>query len=142
MKCDHTYQSRRERPKIKCDHTGSIEGGRRRKRKRNQARRTRQSSGGGTEWKTLEQYLKSRRQSPHLTCHLPLHLVFYTSISVFLRFCRAGIRYLIDCRRPSWKGGKKRGSPLRVNLLVLVCSLSSHRHSYIGFILSSRFIDS
>jgi hypothetical protein len=30
----------------------------------------------------------------------------------------------------------------RVNLLVLVCSLSSHRHSYIGFIFSSRFIDS
>ncbi len=30
----------------------------------------------------------------------------------------------------------------RVNLFVLVCSLSSHRHSYIGFIFSSRFIDS
>ncbi len=30
----------------------------------------------------------------------------------------------------------------RVNLLVLVCSLSSHRHSYICFICNSRFIDS
>ena len=30
----------------------------------------------------------------------------------------------------------------RVNSLVLVCSLSSHRHSYIGLIFSSRFIDS
>ncbi len=28
------------------------------------------------------------------------------------------------------------------NFLVLVCSLSSHRHSYIDFIFSSRFIDS
>jgi hypothetical protein len=27
-------------------------------------------------------------------------------------------------------------------ITVLVCSLSSHRHSYIGFIFSSRFIDS
>jgi hypothetical protein len=30
----------------------------------------------------------------------------------------------------------------RVNSLVLVCSLSSHRHSYIHLIFSSRFIDS
>ncbi len=30
----------------------------------------------------------------------------------------------------------------RVNILFLVCSLSAHRHSYIGFIFSSRFIDS
>ncbi len=30
----------------------------------------------------------------------------------------------------------------RVNSLALVCSLSSHRHSYIGLIFSSRFIDS
>ncbi len=30
----------------------------------------------------------------------------------------------------------------RVNLFVLVCSLSSHRHSYIPLIFSSRFIDS
>ncbi len=30
----------------------------------------------------------------------------------------------------------------RVNSLFLVCSLSSHRHSYIGLIFSSRFIDS
>ncbi len=29
----------------------------------------------------------------------------------------------------------------RVNLLVLVCSLSLHRHSYIGFICNTRFID-
>ena len=30
----------------------------------------------------------------------------------------------------------------RVNSLVLVCSLSSHRHSYISFVFKSRFIDS
>ncbi len=30
----------------------------------------------------------------------------------------------------------------RVNSLVLVCSLSHHRHSYIHLIFSSRFIDS
>ena len=33
-------------------------------------------------------------------------------------------------------------SARRVNSLVLVCSLSSHRHSYIPLIFSSRFIDS
>jgi hypothetical protein len=32
--------------------------------------------------------------------------------------------------------------PRRVTSLVLVCSLSSHRHSYIDFIFRSRFIDS
>jgi hypothetical protein len=30
----------------------------------------------------------------------------------------------------------------RVNSLLLVCSLSSHRHSYIPLIFGSRFIDS
>ena len=30
----------------------------------------------------------------------------------------------------------------RVNSLVLVCSLSSHRHSYMPLIFSSRFLDS
>jgi hypothetical protein len=30
----------------------------------------------------------------------------------------------------------------RVNSFVLVCSLSSHRHSYIPLIFGSRFIDS
>jgi hypothetical protein len=30
----------------------------------------------------------------------------------------------------------------RVNSLLLVCSLSSHRYSYILFIFDSRFIDS
>ena len=32
--------------------------------------------------------------------------------------------------------------PRSVNSLLLVCSLSSHRHSYILFVFGSRFIDS
>jgi hypothetical protein len=34
------------------------------------------------------------------------------------------------------------GATITRNSLVLVCSLSSHRHSYIDFIFTSRFIDS
>jgi hypothetical protein len=41
------------------------------------------------------------------------------------------------------KKKEKTGNPVFLrNFLVLICSLSSHRHSYIDFIFSSRFIDS
>jgi hypothetical protein len=87
---------------------------------------------------------------PRCPCSQSSPSISFSFFSLFFhRFNLGSIfslyRFIINFKINFFRCSSSKTNPVygrRVNSLLLVCSLSSHRYSYILFIFGSRFIDS